>query len=238
MDLTMLGGTSRMRLIGLVVLLALMGTGVGLLFGTHAGQLLLHDPHAFGNDVRRQVANHPIAMPVIFVAAYVLLVATALPVWWLDILAGVGFGIWGGIACCEFGATLGAIAGVLISRWLAADFFASRIEGRIAKLRKFDEKLDHNGFLVVMAVRLSHVAPLGVSNYIFGIIRITLPDVIVGTLLGGVPANTLSVMLGAAPHELKTRAFILLMVAMHVLLLIPLLLRYLKPAWFKRIGVE
>lgn len=234
----MLGGSSRLRLVSLFVLLALIGTGIGLLFGTDAGQLLLHHPRAFAKDVQTDVAQHEIVAPVCFVTFYVVMVTLALPVWWLDALSGLAFGILGGIICCEIGATVGAVAGVLIARWLAADFFASRVERRVAKLRKIDEKLDHNGFLVVMLVRLCHVAPLGLSNYVFGIIRISVADVVVGTLLGSVPANTLSVTLGAAPHEVVTRAFIVLMVSMHVLLLIPLLLRYLKPAWFKRIGVE
>jgi uncharacterized membrane protein YdjX (TVP38/TMEM64 family) len=234
----MLGGTSTTRLVGLIILLLLIGTGIGLLFSTARGQLLLHDPHALAKDIHTAVADHPVLAPVIFVSSYVVLVTLALPVWWLDALAGYGFGILGGILCCEIAGTLGATAATAIARWLAADFFAKRVEGRIDKLRKLDEKLDHNGFLAVMCVRLIHVAPLGISNYIFGVIRISLPDVIVGTFLGSLPVNTISVTLGYNAREVWTKAFIVLIVSMHVLLLIPLLLRYLKPEWFKRIGVQ
>lgn len=235
----MVGGAStNKRLIGLGVLLFIVAGGLGLLFGTHAGQMLLHDPLRFGNNVRALVKRHPVITPTIFISVYVILAVLAQPLWWMDVLAGYGFGVLGGIACSEIGGTLGSIGATLLARWLVADWFRQRVEKRIEKLRKLDQKLDHNGFLVVMAVRLSHVVPVGISNYVFGVIGISLADVAVGTFLGSIPANTLSATFGANAREMATSAFIAMMIVMHVLLLIPLVLRYLRPAWFKRIGVE
>src|ERR1700742_277745 len=71
MTAAMLGRTATMRLVALLVLLALMGTGIGLLFGTSSGSLLLHHPHQFGTVVRTEVADHPITTPITFVAVYV-----------------------------------------------------------------------------------------------------------------------------------------------------------------------
>lgn len=226
------------RIIVLVVLLALMAVGVGLLLGTQRGELLLHHPNAFGKSVQAIVARHKFIAPAIFIAFYICIALLALPMWWLDLLAGFGFGIFGGIFCCEIGGTIGAALTLLLSRWLAGEWVQKRLEGRIERLRRLDEKLDHNGFLVVMAVRLCHVAPFGLSNYLFGMIRIPLADIIVGTLLGSLPVNTVSVTVGAEPGAIATSSFIAMLIVMHVLLLIPLALRYIRPQWFKRIGVE
>ena len=43
----------------------------------------------------------------------------------------------------------------------------------MVKLRKLDEKLDHNGLLVIMLARLMHVVPFGISNFMFGLIGIS-----------------------------------------------------------------
>ncbi|HWB53860.1 MAG TPA: VTT domain-containing protein [Tepidisphaeraceae bacterium] len=229
---------SLKRPLALIVLLLLIAAGLGVLFGTHSGRVLLHHPHRFSDKAHEIVTNHPILSPVVFIASYAVMASLILPMWWLDILAGVAFGILGGIGCCEFAGMLGAAGGTLISRWLASDWYSKRIEQRIKTLRKLDKKLDHNGLLVVMVVRLCHVTPFGASNYVFGIIGISLPDVLVGTVLGALPSNTISVTLGAEPHLVTTSTFIALLVVMHVLLLIPLGLRYIRPNWFKRIGIE
>jgi uncharacterized membrane protein YdjX (TVP38/TMEM64 family) len=230
--------TDAIRIAALLVLLAMIATAVYLALTTEHGRTLLHDPQRFGNDARQWVAAHPVLAPLAVVTAYVLLSVLALPVWWLQVLAGYGFGLYAGILWCEVGQSLGAVAAVLTTRWLAADFFHQKVESRMEKLHRLEEKLDHNGLLVVMAVRLTHVAPFGLSNYMFGLTRMPVLDAFLGTLLGGLPAVTLTVTLGTDPHRVATFGFIATMVAMHVLLLTPLALRYLKPDWFKRIGIE
>ena len=70
-------------------------------------------------------------------------------------------------------------------------------EAKHTRLRALDEKMGHNGLLIVMASRLMHFLPFGVSNYLFGITRITLMDVILGTFLGNAPAIAFYVAVGA-----------------------------------------
>jgi uncharacterized membrane protein YdjX (TVP38/TMEM64 family) len=161
-----------------------------------------------------------------------------LPVWWLQILAGYGFGLLGGVLWCEVGATLGSVAAMHVSRWIAADFFHRRVESRLKKLRELDEKLGHNGFLVVIAVRLMHFMPVGVCNYVFGLTTISTIDVIIGTVLGSIPVMIFWVATGAGMEPWGNPSFYLLMGVLHIILLTPIALRYLKPQWFKRYGIE
>src|SRR6185436_6076927 len=99
-----------------------------------------------------------------------------LPVWWLQILAGYGFGLLMGVIWSQIGATLGATTVFQISRWLGADWFHQKVESKATKLKAIDERLGHNGLLVVMAVRLMHFLPFAISNYLFGLTTITAID--------------------------------------------------------------
>ena len=92
---------------------------------------------------------------------------------------------------------------MLLARWLAADWFQGKVEAHRERLRRLDEKLGHNGLLVVMAVRLVPVVPYSVCNYLLGVTRVSLIDVALGTVLGSPPHVIVSVTAGANPHLLK-----------------------------------
>jgi uncharacterized membrane protein YdjX (TVP38/TMEM64 family) len=226
------------RLILLAFLLVLITLAVYTLFFTDLGQRLRADPRAVGREFHGWVQTHPFAAPAIFIAAYTVASLCLLPVWWLQILAGIAFGLYFGIAWSLAGAVVGASCSFLVSRTLLNDWIHNTFEARHARLREIDEKLGHNGLLVVMASRLMHFLPFGVSNYLFGLTRITLPDVVLGTLLGNIPAITAYVAGGAGLHPWRNWRFILCLSALNIILLIPVVIRYWKPQWFKRIGVE
>jgi uncharacterized membrane protein YdjX (TVP38/TMEM64 family) len=209
----------------------------GLFFTTH-GARLRADPHQAGQDFHAWVDGHGVVAPLVFVALFVAVSLTLVPVWWLQILAGYGFGLWFGILYTLVGAALGAAAGFLVSRTLIADWVQLKFEARHAKLRELDEKMGHNGLLVVMAVRLTHLVPFGASNYAFGVTRINLVELVVGTLLGNLPVVAFYVAAGAQLHPWKNWRFILAIAAVNLLLLVPVVLRYARPQWFKRIGLE
>ncbi|MCC6422754.1 MAG: TVP38/TMEM64 family protein [Phycisphaerales bacterium] len=208
------------------------------LLGTERGRIIAHHPQIIGHDVQVWTTAHPYLSPLIVIAIYIAATLLMLPVWWIQVLAGCGFGIVWGIIWCDIAATLASGLTLLLARWLSADWYHAKIEPRLQKLHRLNEKMGHNGFMVVMAVRLIHILPFSLSNYLFGLTRISWLGVTTGTLLGNLPAITLYATLGAAPHRVATLEFILLQVVMNLILLTPLALRYLYPDWFKRIGIE
>jgi uncharacterized membrane protein YdjX (TVP38/TMEM64 family) len=222
----------------LVVLLGLIAVVMWFLFDTDAGKLLREDPHKFGQDTTAWVARHRISAPAVFVLVYVAAALCMLPVWWLQIIGGYGFGLWWGILWSVTGATLSAGAGATFSRVIVGEWFHSKVEGKRDKLREIDERLGHNGFLVVMATRLMHFVPFGAANYVFGLSRISLRDVMLGTMLGNIPAIAFYVAAGAGVHPIRNWRFMAGLAVLNVVLLVPVGLRYWKPEWFKRIGVE
>ncbi len=226
--------SSAARLFVLILLILLAIACAIFLFGTKQGHDLRHHPHRLHDFVHA----HRIAVIVIFIAVYLIMAILAMPVWWLQILSGYCFGLIGGIIMSQICYTLAAVITRNLANWLAGEYVHEKLEAKRAKLRHLDEKLGHNGLLVVMAVRLSHVIPFGLSNYVFGLSRISTIDIAVGSFLGGFPAASFYATLGANRHLLRDWRYDVSLVCVNLLLLLPLLLRYLQPQWFKRIGVE
>jgi uncharacterized membrane protein YdjX (TVP38/TMEM64 family) len=221
----------RLSLLFLLVCLAVVAWYV--VFKTPLGEQLRNR-----DVVDAWVRSHRVIAPLILVSVYVLFSVLMLPVWWVQALAGYSFGLIWGVFWCEIAAGLGAVLSLILSRWLVGQWFRQRYESRMAKLHAFNEKLGHNGLLVVMGVRLCHMLPFGLSNYLFGLTRITIMDVAIGTVLGGLPAVAICVVAGVGHGLLRDWRLWTFIGLYNMLMLIPLALRYLKPQWFKRIGVE
>ena len=75
-------------------------------------------------------------------------------------------------------------------------------------------------------MRLCHILPFGVSNYLFGLTRITPANVFLGTLGGGTPAIGGYVLVGAGLAK-HWRPWAVL-VAINVILLMPLAVRIVR----------
>ncbi len=203
-----------------------------------------------GSDLRhRQVVHHwmiahPLIAPLALIGLYVVLSLTiAMPVWPVQVIAGRSLGLVEGILVCEIGSTLAAGLSAWMAEWAIGDLFARRVESRIQKLKDLEAKLDHNGLLVVMATRLLHIVPFGLSNYLFGLLHISVRSVMLGTLAGNLPAVCWYVGIGAFSDlgwkNLSNHwIFFSVLAAINLLLLALLRLRYRRPEWFRRMGIE
>jgi uncharacterized membrane protein YdjX (TVP38/TMEM64 family) len=203
-----------------------------------AGQKIGDEHSLFFSRIEPFVTRHFILAPLAYIGVYQVVAILALPVWPLQVLAGMSFGLYEGSFVSLVASTIGSIATVAISRWIAADWFHDRIERRVQQVKKLDETLGHNGLLVVMAIRLTHVLPLGLCNYALGLTRVSYRDVLFGSFLGGIPAIAVYVGIGAHYRPLRNWKFDAAVGAINIVLLLPLILRYLRPDWFKKIGVE
>jgi uncharacterized membrane protein YdjX (TVP38/TMEM64 family) len=228
----------RIRRILLVLLIVAIATAVSLLFGTNQGQEIRRDTQENRQAVREWVSAHPYTAPTAYVLLVVVVGLLALPVWWLQIVAGFAFGMGMGIVWSQVGVTLTATCTASLSRFLLAEWFRTRVEKRVSQIRALNEKLGHHGLLVVWAVRWAHFIPTGLSNYAFGLTPISLLDITVGTAIGGIPKAVLYVTAGAAPHLLTDWRYVTALVGLYLVLLVPLVVRYLRPDWFKRMGIE
>src|SRR5450432_2538445 len=100
-----------------LLILAIIVAAILLLF-TDKGQEILHDPHRYQKEVGNWTAAHRFIAPLIFIFAFVLFGVLALPIWWLQILAGAAFGLIGGIVMSQIAYTIAAVAAASIARFL------------------------------------------------------------------------------------------------------------------------
>lgn len=226
------------RILMIVVIVCLVVAGLYVAFGTDIGAKLRSNPRAFHADVHAWASAHQLATPALVLGLYLVLTVAMMPVWWVEVLAGAALGLVWGTVWCQLGAVIAATVAFLVSRWIAADWFHSKVESKMSKLRALDERLSHNGLLVVLVARLIHVLPFGPSYYMFGLTTMTAADVALGTLLGYLPTNLVLVKMGVGFHHGNNVRFFLLVALIQGILLIPVLLRYLAPDWFKKVGIE
>lgn len=226
------------RLVALTLLICGIGAAMWFAGYTETGQRIFDDSAAIQMSARQWVEVWPVLTVVAFTATYLLFGMLLLPIWWLQILAGFAFGLAWGCAYALAAAALTATVTTLFSRWLAGDWFRANVEAHIQRVQNLEKKLGNNGLLVVMAVRLASITPFGISNYLFGLTRIKPIEVFFGSVLGGFPALTIYVTLGADPRQFESPRYWLTVGLITLALVMPLALRYLWPKWFRKLGVE
>jgi len=218
--------------IAIVVILVTAVAAVGRWCHSPAGREFLHQQHLLelGGQLHDWAQRNPLTAGSAFVGLYVLLAVLALPLWWLQIVGGLGFGLCGGFLLSTVASVIGAVGAQLLSRTLIGQWFQSRIIQRKAAIEKLDHQLGHNGLLVVMALRLMHLTPFGLSNYLFGITRIRVRDVIIGTLIGNIPTLLFYAGIGSGHHDWRYWG---LLVGLDLMLMVPVAIK-----WFGNVKRE
>jgi uncharacterized membrane protein YdjX (TVP38/TMEM64 family) len=220
-----------LRRVTLIFLVLVVAALVGAVLLTPQGRELTREPKAFAEAARSFAQVHPLLAPLLLLGVYLVLSLALLPVWWLQVLAGCAFGLYGGTSLCCACSGVGASCVVWTSRWLGATELRRRAEARVARLAWLMEKAGNNGVLSVMAVRLTHVMPFSVSNNLIAMTPIRVREVMVGTMLGNVPSIACYVALGAEPGLLATWGFWCAVVGINVSLLVPMAARAAWVRW-------
>jgi uncharacterized membrane protein YdjX (TVP38/TMEM64 family) len=125
--------------------------------------------------------------PWIFILSYVLGVILALPGIAFMFLGGSLFGFWKGILLVIIASNIGCQFTFLISRFLGRDFI-SKFFNLNGFLRKISDKIDQNGFMVMLYLRLIPLFPFNLVNYASGLTNVTHRDYALGTFVGKLPA--------------------------------------------------
>jgi uncharacterized membrane protein YdjX (TVP38/TMEM64 family) len=147
-----------------------------------------------------QVANEGWYGQVTFMILLIIVCLTGIvPASMLAIAAGTIYGFDQGTLLCGLGLSIGGIAGFLAARFLFRDIAKPWISGRIS-LSKIDADIAQQGWRVVVLLRLSPVAPFGITSYALGLTRLRFADYLVGTI-GSLPAMMAYVYMGCLTRE-------------------------------------
>ncbi|HTH48832.1 MAG TPA: TVP38/TMEM64 family protein [Candidatus Limnocylindria bacterium] len=131
-----------------------------------------------------------------FVGAYVLACVFFLPGSPLTLGAGALFGVPLGFALVSLASTLGAAASFLIGRFVARGWIARKAAGN-AKFGAIDAAIGHEGWKIVVLLRLSPLFPFSLLNYALGLTRVKFRDYLLASWLGMMPGTLLYVWVGA-----------------------------------------
>jgi uncharacterized membrane protein YdjX (TVP38/TMEM64 family) len=141
------------------------------------------------------VAARPVAAMLLYLLAYVAVIAFSLPfAVVLTLAGGFLFGTWAGAAAAATGATLGGCLFFLAARYALAGTLARRGGATLARLR---ERMERDGFWYLLSLRLLPVVPFWMVNLAAPLTGMRLAPFAAGTILGILPATTVFAGIGA-----------------------------------------
>jgi uncharacterized membrane protein YdjX (TVP38/TMEM64 family)/rhodanese-related sulfurtransferase len=136
--------------------------------------------------------------PAVFMLVYALAAVLFLPGSIMTLAGGAMFGPLLGTFYNLTGATLGATLAFLLTRYLAGDWMARRMGGR---LKQLNEGVEAEGWRFVAFVRLVPLLPFNLLNYALGLTRIRLSHYIVASYLFMLPGAITYTYLGYTGRE-------------------------------------
>ena len=135
------------------------------------------------------------AAPLVFVAAHTVASLVFIPRTPFALAAGALFGAWWGTIWATAGAMGGALTGFWIARYVNDGLVDVEHLPRIGPLL---ERAETGGWRFAMVVRLVPFLPHALTNYAFGLTRMSAGAYALGSLLGTTPQTLAYVKLGEA----------------------------------------
>ena len=133
--------------------------------------------------------------PFWFILTYIVACLTFFPGFILTMGGGILFGLIKGTLYVSIGATIGAGAAFLVSRYIAREWVIRKFAAN-QKFRAIDDAVAADGWKIVSLIRLSPVFPFIPMNFVFGLTRIPFWQFVVTTWFSILPITSLFVYLG------------------------------------------
>jgi len=119
----------------------------------------------------------------------------------ISLSAGLIFGHFWGAIIILVSAVIGTSAAFFIARLVERKFLDQLFQG---KWKNFSNKLEKNGFLTVLFLRLIPIVPFEILNYLSGLSRISYKDFILGTFLGMIPGAIVTAYFGGTLGDINS----------------------------------
>lgn len=149
---------------------------------------------------------HYLATVLVFMAAYVAIVAFSLPgATPATLTGGFLFGVFPGALFNVTAATIGAVAIFLAARWGLGDRLAARMDASEGRVRAFRDGLRENEFSVLFMIRLVPLVPFFVANLVPAFVGMRLRNFAAATFLGIIPGGVVYTWVGAGLGEVFAR---------------------------------
>ena len=124
---------------------------------------------------------------ILFIVIYALKpVVFIIPASLLSIAGGMLYGPFWGTVYTMVGAFLSATTAFFIAKILGRDTVEKLLKKK-ARIESFDDKIEKNGFKIMLLMRLAFVFPYDALSYAAGISKMRYSHFILGTMLGVLP---------------------------------------------------
>jgi uncharacterized membrane protein YdjX (TVP38/TMEM64 family) len=118
----------------------------------------------------------------------------------ISLSAGLIFGPVKGAALIMISALIGTSLAFFIARMVERKFLDQFLQGR---WKDVSDKLQNNGFMTILFLRIVPIVPFEILNYLSGLSRIRFKDFFLGTLLGMIPGAIVTGFFGGALGEIN-----------------------------------
>jgi len=146
--------------------------------------------------IRQNLKDFGVWAPLVFIFLYTT-GTIFIPSTPFMVAGGILFGFKYGLLYIVIGGFLSSIIVFIISRKLGRERVENILEYKyFRKLEKYNKKLEKGAIWDLVLLRMAPIMPFNVLNILMGVSKITMKDYVIGTLLGLIPSNILTVYVG------------------------------------------
>ncbi|MEY1554615.1 TVP38/TMEM64 family protein [Yoonia sp. R2331] len=150
--------------------------------------------------------NNYVLTVLVFIAAYVAIVAFSLPgATFATLAGGFMFATFPGALFNVVGATIGATAIFLAARWGFGEKLGAKLEGSDGLVKKIKDGIDENQWSMLFSIRLIPIVPFFMANLVPSFLEVPLRRFVISTFLGIIPGTVVYTSVGAGLGEVFAR---------------------------------
>lgn len=182
------------------------------------------------HKIKKWVSGFGIIAPLIYICFYIVATLFFLPGLPITVLSGIAFGPVWGVVYVWIGAVIGVSLAFLVARYAARDLVEGWVLGN-AQFQKIDEKVEQEGWRILMFTRLVPIFPFNLQNYAYGLTKIKFFTYVLVSAIFMLPGTIAYVQIGGAIVSGEgnlSKTLIYLSIAGVLILLISLIPKFLR----------
>jgi uncharacterized membrane protein YdjX (TVP38/TMEM64 family) len=91
-----------------------------------------------------------------------------------------------------------------MARYFLHERFLNHVLDKYPRVQHLDERVSRGGWKIIMLTRMIPFFPFKLSNYLFGVMRFSFIDIVLGTAIGSIPIAATNVYAGSLAGDLAT----------------------------------
>lgn len=172
--------------------------------------------------IRNWILAVGVLAPILYVILYTFRPFILFPASVLSLAGGLAFGPLYGTLLTMTGATAGAILAFMFAKKAGA----KRVEEKLGQRgEKLQHQLEHNGFLIVLLLRMVPIFNFDLISYAAGASKVRLLPFALATLIGIAPGTFAYTFLGFSTGSDNAETIIIAITIFAVIFIIPMLFR-------------